>query len=131
MQRWKPDTCKCIILEDVINGVVTYNSHEFVCPEHVGLTEQKLATVPLEHNRRKNRVDGLLKENLTALLTTTDADGNIVYKNGITFNWSFSGVGESRVLNISISGVNLSTAQKNNIQSKADTLLGAGKVVVV
>lgn len=128
MQSWKPDTCKCIILEE--SGTSNYISHEFVCPDHQGLSSSELATVPLEHNKRKNLVDGILRTNLTSLLTTTDTNGAVIYKNGITFNWSFSGTGNNRVLSISMTGVNLTTNQKNTIQNICDTQFGAGKVLV-
>lgn len=129
MQRWKPDTCGCIILEE--SGTSAYNSHEFVCPSHTGLTAEQLALVPLEHNIRKNKVDSAFRSLLTSTLTETDADsGAIVYKKGITFNWSYSGTGESRVLSVNITGVNLTTNQKNTIQSWCDTNIGAGKVII-
>ena len=129
MQRWKPDTCGCVILEE--SGTSAYLSHEVVCPEHSGLTAQKLATVPLEHNTRKNKVDGIIQTLLGSTVTETDPDsGAIVWKKGITFNWSYSGVGESRILSVSVSGVNLTNNQKTSIQNWCDTNLGAGKVVI-
>ena len=128
VQRWRPDTCGCVILEE--HGTSAYISHEFVCPEHQGLTPAELAIHPLDNNRRKNHTEGEFMSRLPSTLTTTDAEGNIVYKNGIKFNWSFSGVGKDRVLTVNYTGVTLTNPQKNTLQGVLDTRFGVGKVVI-
>jgi len=136
---WHPDTCtnpSCIMvyswdtdLPDNLR-VHTFVRADRICSVHQSLLTESLAyTTALGDNQRKNKVDGLLRDNITSIVDTA-LDGTKTYKNGISFNWSFSGDGANRVLTVSISGANLTNNQKNTIQNLADTLFGVGKVIV-
>lgn len=135
--RWRPDTCSCVYVYEwdpllsVEQRVHTLKTVENVCSFHSGYgTNQLKYDNALENNRRKNYTDQTFRETLSSVLATTDSSGNLVWKNGITLNWSFSGTGDSRVLNVSVSGVILTTNQKNTLQNACNTKFGVGKVIV-
>lgn len=138
---WHPDTCEnpsCILVYSWDTDLPdNLRVHSFVradriCSAHQGVwTESEAYNKALDHNQRKNKTEGWMLANLTSLLADTNANGSFTWKQGITFNWSFSGVGDARVLTISITGVNLNTNQKNQIQSFCNSTFGVGKVVVL
>jgi len=138
-QYWGPDTCKCSFNKDVTNTPhlfldqdVIFNGFTYKnikCSLHQALTNQEAYDAVMFENTRKNRVDGLFMDNIAALVET-NPDGARVYKQGINFNWSFSGSGNNRVLTVFISGLNLTNNQKNTIQALCDSTFGTGKVVI-
>ena len=98
---WSPDTCDCKLqyewdetLPDNIR-VHIFKQALFTCPFHsVFLIPLESYNSALDHNQRKNKTEGWILQNLTSQTGTTNPDGSIVWKEGVTFNWSFSGTGE-------------------------------------
>lgn len=134
---WSPDTCGCRLVYEWdetlpdTSRVHTFKRAEVICSFHQGMVDNKTSyDSALDHNQRKNKVEGALLSQLTSVLADTNPEGSLVWKNGIKFNWSFSGNGDSRVLTISVSGITLTTNQKNIIQNWCNTNLGTGKVLV-
>lgn len=134
--RWSPDTCGCIFEYEWDDSVaVDQRTHTIkaiisTCSDHIGMNSniENHYDKILEENVCKNKVHG-------QLLTLTnigenDIEGKLVPKKGVNVNFSFSGQGEDRVLNISISGTNLTNQQKNSIQNWCENNLGANKVVI-
>ena len=138
--RWSPDTCACVMEYEwdetlpvdarmhAIKNVVN------VCSFHSSAASDKSAhfSLVIDENSRKNKIYGQLLNvsNITEILTQDDGSQVVQLKKGITFNWSWSGTGSSRIVTISVTGVNLSTAQKNSLQSWCDSNLGAGKAAI-
>lgn len=134
--RWSPDTCECVLeytWDDLVPAdqrTHTFARHLNTCSKHAGLSGQARYNAALQHNQRKNFTASEILERFTALVADTGADGSKRFKNGVTFNWSYSGVDDARVLTVSLSGVNLTNQQKNALQTALDTRFGAGRVVV-
>ena len=140
---WEPDTCqnpRCIIeytWDDAVpdtSRVHTYKSTIRTCPIHQGLVGSNHFAVVLPENQRKNQVRSWMLENLaTFSQTITNPDGTTykTEKAGVTYNWSFTGINDQRVLTISVTGITLTTNQKNSIKTFCDATFGVGKVVVV
>lgn len=135
--QWRPDTCHCRLEfawdaelpED--QRVHTFFGDLGPCAEHSALQGLAKYTAALDQNKRKNITLGEAMTRFSSQLTTTDATtGAIILKEGITFNWSFTGVNDTRVLTVSFSGVTLTTNQKNTLQGALNTLFGPGKVIV-
>lgn len=135
--KWSPDTCQCVLFYEwdptkpADQRTHTFTKVEKVCQFHQGLTDSEIYTHVVDNNQRKNKLEGFILQNLTSALAQTDPEsGVLVWKDGISFNWSFSGTTDSRVLTISISGVNLTNNQKNTIQNWCNTTFGTGKVIL-
>lgn len=133
--RWRPkDTCDCVIeyeWDDTTSNDTRVHTFKNIikCNAHSILADQDAYTHASEQNRRKNITLSEALDRFIAL-QETDTDGNIVLKKGISFNYSWSGSGDSRVLTISFTGVNLTTPQKNTLQTALNTRFGVGKVIV-
>lgn len=139
--RWMPDTCRCCIDyswdtdADQATRVHTLASVVKKCPDHSLLNDGQIFAILSGENNRKNKVRSAALNLLSSDLsdTFTDEQGNVYidFKKGISFDWSWSGSGEARVLNIRFIGVSLSNPKKNNIQQWCNTTFGAGKVVII
>lgn len=108
------------------------------CPEHQGLSDgAQLGQVMRDEDSRKSRVlRGLLGYegfNLNLQQTKTNEDGStyIDFKNGVSVSWEWVGTGADRVLQVSISGSNLTINQKSTLQNFCDTKFGVGKVNIL
>jgi|SRR6185503_6702820 len=133
--RWRPDTCACIIIETHDDVAQTWSGVPVSkCPAHAAVADNALYGViqanTNSEGKRKNLVEKLLKETGSFGLTQLGPSGTVEFKPGIVFSWQFTGSGESRVLEISVVGVTLTTAQKNQVRTYCDTNFGVGKVVV-
>ncbi len=135
MRTWKPDTCECHIEEiydgnEIIGGGQVLNK----CSAHTNVADEDLYGVlyanPDGENKRKNKIDRLLKglDGTDFNLHEIDAEGNYVFKNGITLNWQFTGSDENRVLQIDVDGYTLSQAQKNQATAFCEQQFGVNKV---
>ncbi len=134
-QRWHPDTCACVIEEDVTGGVVSFSKVLAKCADHASVADNALYGVIHENagseQKRKNKILGFLINAGISGLTDIDADsGSVVIKKGIAFNWSWSGTGDSRVLTVWLTGFTLTTQQKNTAQTWCNNQFGSGKVTV-
>lgn len=132
---WRPDTCECVIEEthDPENAAygVKFSAVIEKCAIHIAVSDANLYGVVYANsdgeNKRKNLVDQFLRETSALDLTVADADGSLIYKRGVVFNWSFDA---DRNLVISVAGVTLTANQQTSIRTFADANFGAGKVIV-
>lgn len=133
-QRWKHDTCNCQYIENYNTDTDTFslNQFEVICTPHSTISDNTTRyNVLHSDNQRKNFVLTDCINQFSSILGQTDTDsGTIVLKKGITFNFSYSGSGDTRILTISFSGVSLTTQQKTTLQNLINTKYGSGKVVV-
>jgi len=137
---WSPDTCSnpaCRLVyewDETLPSdqrIHTFKRAEAICSSHQPLPDHSIVyNTALSDNRRKNLTEGWMLQNLTSVLGQTNPDGVIIWKNGVTYNWSWSGLGDTRVLTISITGINLTTNQKNQIRTFCDSTFGLGKVII-
>jgi hypothetical protein len=77
---------------------------------------------------------------LAADIGETQPDGSFEFKPGFRVDWSWSGTNTDRVLTVwivrvdvwgnIIGSVPLNTGQRNKVQSRANALFGAGKVII-
>lgn len=132
---FRPDTCDCEIEfefdADQPASLRTHTGKSIVkdCPEHAGLvTPVNFFNTILDENQRKNIIRKEILENFS-VLSQVSSEGELEFKNGISLNYYFTGVDDSRVLHISIIGYNLTTQQKTTIQNIANSRFGIGKVV--
>lgn len=101
------------------------------CPNHQGLADgAELGQVMRDEDKRKSQVlRGLLGyEGFNLNLHEVKSEGVIDFKNGVGISWLWSGQGKDRVLQVIISGSNLTTNQKNTLKNFCDTRFGVGKV---
>ena len=108
------------------------------CPEHASLlNDSQLGNVMIDEDRRKSGVLRALlgHEGFSLNLhdTKTNADGTsyIDFKNGISVSWQWTGLGTERILQMGVTGANLTTNQKNTLQNFCNTKFGVTKVVVL
>jgi hypothetical protein len=137
VNRWAPDSCTCIIeysWDDSVpqNSIVlTPTTTINRCPAHTTfVTPATHYSVLMEENPRKNLAHQNLLDNGPATLFDVNSDGVKVLKKGINLNWVWSGTAPNRIVTVTISGLTLTTAQKNTAQSALNTKFGAGKVVM-
>ena len=138
--RWSPDTCDCIIEytwdddgSPPENRIHIPSNIVTKCPAHqtVATTEEVYDTVLNKENRRKNLAFQLALDNTPeGLLYILDQNSQKLLKQGITYEFNFTGVAPNRVLNIKFNGVTLTANQRNGVQNKIDELYGAGNVVL-
>jgi hypothetical protein len=149
---WMPDTCGCVIhlaYDDTLpdsQRVFTYVTEAqaqaihaarlaaktpntnpnpqppaVICSAHasIGATPKLLTTVQNE-NQRKNKVFSLAQAQISAL-QFVDGDNVGNAKKLAMYQWSFD---TNRVLEVSFSGVAITTAQKTSLQSLCDNQIG-------
>ena len=131
---WEPDTCGCRVVHSVDTDTSqrALVNYIFTCSFHRPISgDSPRYTVMGDDNIRKNSVEGVGLENFKSLLTGTDPEtGAIVYKSGIAFNWFYSGISSSRVLTVSYSGVAISIANRDTLQTSYNTRFGSGRVII-
>lgn len=134
--RWSPDTCGCELEyrwdDSVPDNQRTHTLDNYVrqCSAHSSLAnDNDRYNSILDENPRKNiaLLDAL--NNVSGLRDVT-ADGGFVLKPNINYNFSFTGTAPNRVLNISFSGISLTTQQRNGIQAALNARFGSGKVLL-
>ena len=135
-QIWKPDTCECVI-EEVHDPKTPGSGVQFSralskCPVHISVPDNALYGVlftnPDGENKRKNLVHKFLLEQ-SAIGTSTVIDGKTVFvlKTGVTVAFEYNA---QRVLVVTVTGVTLTTQQRNSIASFCTSTFGAGKVIL-
>lgn len=100
------------------------------CPTHVLLSDD-LATfnqIHEENTRGSSNAFWTMLQNAPAALFDTDSGGTRTFKRGITVSWSWIGTFPNRILNITISGITLTTTQQNTIRNAVNNRFGSGKV---
>ena len=132
--RYSPDTCQCVLeytWDDTLSEADRVHSFKSIvkCSVHQGQADQTAYNTVFEENPRKNNALGTCLANGPAALFDT-IDGTRQLKGSINFNFSWSGTAPNRVLNISFTGITLTTQQRNTIQTALNNLFGVGKVVI-
>ena len=141
--NWHPDTCNCIIEQthDPVNPAYGVQFSKVVkkCLIHEAVPDNQLNDVIYANadsdQKRKNILESYILETAALGLsnTTLNPDGSTIriWKSGVTYKWSFTGTGENRVLNVEITGINLSSSIKNAIQNWCDSTFGMAKVKII
>ena len=105
------------------------------CTAHQGVPDAALygvlLTNPDGENRRKNRLEKALLETTGLQLGQLGPTGAWEWRPGLGFSWEWTGTGASRVLRVTVTGVNLTAARKATAQAWCDANFGAGKVLIV
>jgi hypothetical protein len=133
---YKPDTCDCVlqlIWDDTLpeDSRITTPNYVVVCQPHSVLAnDTDRWNTLVEENHRKNDAFNEILKNGPASLSETK-EGALVLKDEITFSFAWNGTAPNRILEISFSGVLLSSPENDQIQTSLDSKLGAGKVVLV
>ncbi|MBX4189789.1 hypothetical protein KW791_00605 [Candidatus Parcubacteria bacterium] len=131
---WHPDTCGCAFEytwdDQDLDRVRTLNKVIHVCDLHkiISLTPSSHYSTVSDENVRKNKLYGRFLG--VSDLTQTDASGNVNFKNGVDVSFSWDGTDYARILSASITGYNLSGANKNSVQDWCDSTFGFGKVAI-
>lgn len=137
--RWSPDTCQCVYEYEWDDSTPpetrTHTLATIVnaCPLHSVLADDttKYTTV-LEENQRKNATLQTVLDNApSTAIYDLQADGiTRTLKQTVNYNWNITGTAPNRVLNISFTGITLTTPQRNSIQTILNTKFGSGKVII-
>lgn len=138
MQRWSPDTCRCVFIEDIPSdgSPKTLHSVENKCPAHAALSDadlyDALYAAPHGENRRKNELEGFLLNHpdFGQDIVTPHGDTVRAFKAGIGVSWQWTGDGADRVLVTSITGINLTPQRRQAIQAFIDGGPHKGRVVL-
>ena len=134
--RWRPDTCGCSVeytwddetSEDA--RVHTWSETIGVCPDHLGLTGVSIYNAIKDENTRKNILRAtLLLDSLFGEDVIKDGETIRQFLSGISYDWSFTGSDDTRILHITMSGITLTDPQKAILQTAADIVFGINKVV--
>ena len=137
--RWTVSTCGCIIdytWDDSVpveDRVHEYSQTVYKCENHKNVSDKDHQSVLLLENNSKNLAMGWLLENVpdfSQLKTAPDGNINTVIKDGVTFDYEFTGSDYDRVLSVSVSGLALTIIQKTALQSFCDVSFGDSKVLV-
>lgn len=144
VEMWGPDTCECKLKRicKTINGeyVCQTFSSEF-CRAHEGLTLEEVHDAVEVENTSKNLVEGELNkiESISEEIVNPNADPELLgagksrprkLKEGIKYNWSFTGSGKNRVLHVDVGGAELTKQTKDSIKLFTKEKFGEGKVNV-
>jgi hypothetical protein len=135
--RWSPDTCTCVIeyrwddTQPESSRTHTLDNYVSKCPAHTILADDttRYNTV-LEENPRKNNALRHILDNSPSTGLYDTVNGIRELKSNIRFDFTWSGTAPNRVLNITFTGITLTTNQKNTLQSALNTRLGSGKVLI-
>jgi hypothetical protein len=133
--RWRPDTCDCIVeytwddslpLDQVTHTLDTVTRK---CTYHENIpSDSEVWNCVKEENPRKNIAHQLLLDNSPSTVFDLDTDGNRIFKKGISVNWTWTGTAPNRLLTIVVTGIVLTTNQKNAIQAKLNERFGINNV---
>jgi hypothetical protein len=137
--RYSPDTCDCIIeytWDDTIpedSIVLTLDQVKTRCAAHAGMANNTdVYTTVTEENSRKNLAHRNLLDNGPNIIYDIDASsGTRVFKKGIRISWNWTGTVPNRMLTITLTGITLTTNQRNNAQTALNTRFGVGRVTLV
>lgn len=138
--RYSPDTCSCVLeydWDDTLTESERVHTFKTIskCPAHSALADKPAYDSVIEENPRKNNsLQTCLDNGPAGLYDISPTDGTHQLKNGITFNFSWSGNAPNRVLTISFTtsgGGALTTQQKNSVQTFLNNRFGSGKVLIV
>jgi len=134
---WSLDTCACQIeltYDDTTpldTRTYTPSNYINVCSFHSGISDinTRHSTV-VEENQRKNNARQTVLDNAPTTIIDTMPDGTKQLKRGISIDFTVTGTAPNRVVTLTVTGINLTNQQKNNIQNFLDNRFGAGKVIL-
>lgn len=139
MKIWKPDTCECVI-EEIYQGTEIIGGGEVLkkCVAHTDVADNELYGVLYSNidgeNKRKNQMMAILldmddvKLGLSEEKINKDGSKYLGFRDGIEYEWSFSGFGKNRVLNVNVRGKNLTIQEKTAIKNLSENRFGVGKI---
>ncbi len=142
-QIWKPDTCKCVLEEqydkDIKDFTITCSQIINKCEDHTDVPDEELYGViyanPDGENKIKNLVHKTLIEhpdlNFSKRILNKDGTSTLSLKDGIEYEWSFTGKGKSRSLNVKLTGVTLTTKEREIIKTHWKDSFGEEKVNIL
>jgi len=139
--RWAPDTCQCVLEyswdDTVAEDQRTHTPTTVVqrCTAHQTLpnTAEAVFNTIMDENPRKNKAlyEILMNAPSTSWYDIIDSvSGARQFKNNIVINWTWSGTAPNRVITITFTGISLTNAQRNTLQTRLNTLFGTGKVIL-
>lgn len=140
-QIWSPDTCGCQVEETLDENHECISSRTVrKCSIHDVVNDDELYGVlyanPDGENKRKNLVHGILlgcgrTKGLGLEEEKTNKDGSkggIGLKQGLKYNWHFTGSGKDRMLHFEVEGTNISQADRKRIKDECEEKFGKDKV---
>ena len=142
LMTWKPDTCGCVIEESHnpsdSNYGVKFSKVISKCSDHENLPDSAIYDTVYTNSdsdqKRKNLLEKFLIETdaLGVSEEVLQDDGTPMrqFKKGITYTWNFTGKGNSRILNVALSGVTLGDPVKATINTFLSSTFGSGKVIL-
>lgn len=107
---WKPDTCDCELEYNGANSPENFVRSIKTCAKHASVSGQAHAQAVLERNQTKNKADTIIRNDFP-----------------IEPRWSYD-ANDKLTFDLA---KELNPAQKNVLQSKIDSLLGANKVQII
>lgn len=143
-EMWSPDTCGCKlhrVCKMVGEEYVCQTFETMLCEAHEGLTYEDVHDAVKVENTSKNLIEGELLKDESLSDEIPDEESGVTseslgagksrprkWKKGIKYEWSFSGKGKNRVLNVEVKGANLTKQKKDAVKSFSDTKFEEGKV---
>jgi hypothetical protein len=136
--RWRPDTCDCVIeytWDDTLSPDQVTHTLDTVrrkCSFHENMpSDTDVWNCIKEENPRKNITNQLILDNSPNSVFDVNEDGTRIFKKGIEASWSWTGVAPNRLMTITVTGIVLTTNQKNAIQTKLNERFGINNVTFV
>ena len=155
IENWRPDTCECRLTDkfeypDDGGHVIPLGyggSVQYKCPAHVDVPDEELYEVLLGNVegttfgecRLKNFTLGLLRGDMEIKDLGLDEpafskQGNRAgkkLKDGIEYEWFFTGNGKNRSLHFKVKGIDLSQKKIKDIQDWCDNKFGVGRAKLI
>ena len=134
--EWRPDTCGCVLYyewDDTTPSASRVHTpvNSIKCSFHANqATHSATYNSVLDENSRKNLGLQTTLDNGPTTLYDLQTDGSRTLKNGINYSWTFTGTAPNRVITVTFTGISLTNAQRNAIQTALNTRFGAGKVTI-
>jgi hypothetical protein len=134
--QWQPDTCGCILeytWDDTLPEDTRTHTPVTSKPCSIHANQANTTTVfntVVDENQRKNLGFQIVLDNGPTTIFDQQADGSRTLKNGITYTWAWTGTAPNRTIVVTLSGISLTQAQKNAIQTKLNAKFGTGKITL-
>ena len=141
-QLWTPDTCQCKVEEtcdengDAISATVVRK-----CPAHIDVPDAELYGVLYSNddgeNKVKNQIEGYLLGRAgpefgfhEAKRNKDGSDAGIGWKDGLKYQWHFSGTGKDRKINVSVKGGIMNDAQKKKMKEDCAKRFKSDRIIL-
>jgi hypothetical protein len=111
---WTNDTCGCSLEIEKVSGVWIATSIYSACPAHQSFNINDIIAPIIQENQTRNfGFDSIWKADVNDILSEVDASGVRNFKGGAV-SWQYTGVAPDRILQITVSGINITNPQRNN-----------------